>query len=81
MSLLEQVMLQLQSDKKGNQGVAYALLNVLTVIMAPLSYLDGIVTLLQHPDTDVQRKVSVYLIKCWHSHTMRSLGQCSETGF
>ncbi|CAM6046465.1 unnamed protein product [Sphagnum compactum] len=56
-SLLEQVMLQLQSDKKGNQGVAYALLNVLTAIMAPLSYLDGIVTLLQHPDTDVQRKV------------------------
>lgn len=60
-ALLEQALVQLQSNKTNGNHVAspYAveLLNVLTVIMAPITYLEGMASLLQHSDPNIQRKV------------------------
>lgn len=58
MSLLEQALVQLQSDNKEIQSLSVALLDTLTAVMAPATYLEGMAALLHHQNASICRKVS-----------------------
>jgi hypothetical protein len=57
-ALLEQVIIQLHSSKKVNQPSLVALLDCLTLVMAPIAYLEGLIKLLKVPDNEIRQKVS-----------------------
>jgi hypothetical protein len=57
-SLLEQALVQLQSDNKEIQILSVALLDTLTAVMAPTTYLEGMASLLHHQNASICRKVS-----------------------
>lgn len=58
MALLGQVVVQLHSSRRDNQFSLVALLDCLTLVMAPIAYLEGLIELLKIPDNDIRRKVS-----------------------
>lgn len=58
MSLLGQVVMQLQTSRKENQSSLIALLECVTLVMAPIAYLEGLINLLRKPDNDIRQKVS-----------------------
>lgn len=58
MALLGQVVIQLHSSKGEDQSSLVALLDCLTLVMAPIAYLEGLIELLKVPDNDIRRKVS-----------------------
>ena len=58
MALLEQVIIQLHSSKKKNHLSLVALLDCLTFVMAPITYLEGLIKLLKVSDNDIRRKVT-----------------------
>lgn len=57
-ALLGQVVIQLHSSRRENQSSLIALLDCLTLVMAPIAYLEGLIELLKNPDNDIRRKVS-----------------------
>lgn len=56
-ALLGQVVMQLHSGKKENQLSLVSLLDCLTLIMAPITYLEGLIRLLKNSDKNICRKV------------------------
>lgn len=58
MALLGQVVMQLHSGKKENQLSLVSLLDCLTLIMAPITYLEGLIRLLKNSDKNICRKVT-----------------------
>lgn len=58
MALLGQVVIQLHSSKKENKLALVALLDCLTFVMAPISYLEGLIKLLKVTDNEIRQKVS-----------------------
>jgi len=57
-ALLGQVVIQLHSGRRDNQSSLVALLDRLTLVVAPIAYLEGLIELLRIPDNDIRRKVS-----------------------